>query len=127
MSPTFRTEGGGARKAQPFDTPDELNSQVLEMGTRALKLLRYFGLNQISEDELVTRLPELRARTMLLENWDLLASQHDYGPCLEVLLILSSLESEADHQIRTYGADSLHEDYGELQRAVARLQRSLSA
>lgn len=113
--------------AHPSQEREDLNRQALAIGRRALNLLRYHGLEQISADELIAQLAELGAQSVLARYWHLLAGNPAYAASFQVLQIVSTLEAEADYQIRTYGADSLHEDYRELELAVGRLRRVIAS
>ncbi|MGQ9599189.1 MAG: hypothetical protein ACUVWZ_07200 [Anaerolineae bacterium] len=119
-----RTAGG---LTQPPQGHEDLNQRVLEIGRRALNLLRYYGLEQISTDELITRLPELGAQAVLARHWDLLAGNPAYAASFQVLQLVTTLEAEADYQIRTYGPDSLYEDFRELELAVGRLRKEVTS
>lgn len=119
---TITRPGNGAMNQTPQATRAELTRQVLAMGTQALDLLRRFGREQISAEELVTRLPELGARSVLAEYWGLLIGEPAYAACFEVLQLLSTLESEIGYQLLHYGPTSLFEDFKELELAVKRLK-----
>ena len=103
---------------------EELNRRVMAMADQALELLRRFGREQISADELVAVLPELAAQATLAQYWQQLTEEPGLGACFEVLQLLSSLESEAGYQMLRYGPTSLHDDFRELSLAVARLQKT---
>lgn len=104
---------------------EELNRRVLAMADQMLDLLRRFGREQISAEELVAALPEFAARATLAQHWERLTADPALGPCFEVLHLLSSLESEADYQMLRYGPPSLHEDFRELNLAVTRLRKTM--
>ena len=109
---------------QPIDN-QELSKQVLAMGTQALDMLRGFGLDQISGEELVDRLPQLGAQAILAQHWVELSRQPAYAACFEVLHFLSSLESEIGYQLLRYGPTSIYEDFKELELAVMHLKKTL--
>jgi len=104
---------------------EELNRRVLAMATQVLELLRSFGREQITANELVATLPEIAARSALAQHWERLTAEPALSPCFEVLQLLSSLESEADYQMLRYGPPSLHDDFRELSLAVARLRKAI--
>ena len=103
---------------------EELNRRVLAMATQMLDLLRTFGREQITADELVAALPEFAAQATLAQYWQQLTEEPGLAACFEVLQLLSSLESEAGYQMLRYGPTSLHDDFRELTLAVARLQKT---
>ncbi len=119
---TTTRPGDGTMSQTPQANHEELTRQALAMGTQALDLLRRFGREQISADELVACLLELGARSTLAEYWDLLIGEPALAACFEVLQLLSTLESEIDYQLLRYGPTSLYEDYKELELAVRRLK-----
>lgn len=122
---TSELTAGGSE--QPSQEREGLNQQVLAIGRRALNLLRYYGLEQISADELIAQLAELGAQAVLARHWPLLAGNPAHAASFQVLQIVSTLEVEADYQIRSYGPDSLHEDFRELELAVGRLRRAIES
>lgn len=110
-----------------YSASDEetLHRQVLRIGSQALEWLGKFGREQITLEELEQAITHLGAEALLAQNWSRLLQEPALAPCLEVLQLLSSLETELHYQVLRYGPTSLFEDYKELELALARLRRSM--
>lgn len=104
---------------------ENLNRRVLAMADKAMELLRSFGCEQVSSEQLVAALPELAAKTTLAQYWEQLTMEPSLAACFEVLQLLGTLETEVAYQVQRYGPTSLHEDFRELKLAVARLQKAV--
>lgn len=104
---------------------ETLHRQVLRLGSLALEWLGRFGREQMTVEELAEALQGLGAQEMLAKHWSRLVEEPGLSPCLEVLQLLSSLETEFQFQLLRYGYTSFYEDYKELEQALARLRRSM--
>lgn len=104
---------------------ETLYRQVLRIGSQALEWLGKFGREQITLEELEQAITHLGAEALLAQNWSRLLQEPALAPCLEVLQLLSSLETELHYQVLKYGPTSLFEDYKELELALVRLRRSM--
>ncbi len=104
---------------------EALHRQVLQLGSRVLEWLRRFGCEQMTVEELEKALQGLGAQALLARYWSRLMEDPGLSACLEVLQLLSSLETEFRYQLLRYGVTSLYEDYTELEGALARLRRSM--
>lgn len=104
---------------------ETLYRQVLRIGSQALEWLGKFGREQMTLEALEQSLTHLGAEALLAQYWDRLLQEPALAPCLEVLQLLSSLETELHYQVLKYGPTSLFEDYKELELALARLRRSM--
>lgn len=104
---------------------EALHRQVLRLGSQALEWLGRFGREQMTAEELTEALQGMGAQAMLVKYWSRLMGDPRLSPCLEVLQLLSSLETEFHYQLLRYGFTSLYEDYKELEQALARLRRSM--
>jgi hypothetical protein len=102
---------------------EALVNRALAIGTGALDLLRRFGLEQMSAEELIEQLPALGAGAALAEYWPQLTGDRDLAAGLAVLQLVSTLETEARYQLLRYGPTSLHEDFRELSLAVKRINQ----
>jgi hypothetical protein len=104
---------------------ETLHRQVLRLGSLALEWLGRFGREQMTVEELANALQGLGAQAMLAKHWSRLVEEPGLSPCLEVLQLLSSLETEFQFQLLRYGFTSFYDDYKELEQALARLRRSM--
>lgn len=104
---------------------ETLHRQVLRLGSLALEWLGKFGREQITAEELANALQGLGAQAVLAKYWGRLVEEPGLAPCMEVLQLLSSLETEFQFQLLRYGFTSFYDDYKELEQALARLRKSM--
>lgn len=104
---------------------ETLHRQVLRLGSLALEWLGKFGREQITVEELANALQGLGAQAVLAKYWSRLVEEPGLAPCMEVLQLLSSLETEFQFQLLRYGFTSFYDDYKELEQALARLRKSM--
>ncbi len=74
---------------------ETLYRQVLRIGSQALEWLGKFGREQMALEELEQSITHLGAEALLAQYWSRLLQEPALAPCLEVLQLLSSLETVA--------------------------------
>jgi hypothetical protein len=92
----------------------EMVKEIIRAGVRAAVLLRGVMLQKVNRETLAWGFEELGASSLMAQYFPHLIDRPNLVDLLNILHLVSSLESQWEFQVSEYGLDSLKDDLQEI-------------